>query len=169
MLRFASGQDICAAFVCKWIMNTLGRWFLTHIRLVEPSTLINWTSQFPTLGMSGVLFHFYSISNIRYYWIKRAVLNYLTYNTFSAFQHCLLVVRYEYWIMITLYWLFCQIDDFIDIWCCTVNCHHTCLYCILMDLLDFWNFQIKLSYLVLSYLILWYNYYILSLISFQLC
>ena len=34
---------------------------LTHICLVDPSILINWTSQFPILGVSGVLF--YSISN----------------------------------------------------------------------------------------------------------
>ena len=39
---------------------------LTHICLVDPSILINWTSPFPFLGMTGVLFHFYSISN-RYF------------------------------------------------------------------------------------------------------
>ena len=33
---------------------------LTDICLMDPS---NWTSPFPILGMSGVLFHFYSISN----------------------------------------------------------------------------------------------------------
>ena len=37
--------------------------FLTLIRLVDPSILISWTSPFPILGVSGVLFHFYSISN----------------------------------------------------------------------------------------------------------
>ena len=31
---------------------------LTHICLVDPSILINWTSPFPILGVSGVLFHF---------------------------------------------------------------------------------------------------------------
>ena len=30
---------------------------------MDPSILINWTSPFPVLGVSGVLFHFYSISN----------------------------------------------------------------------------------------------------------
>ena len=38
--------------------------FLTHICLVDPSILINWKSPFPILGVSGVLFYFYSISNI---------------------------------------------------------------------------------------------------------
>ena len=36
---------------------------LTHVYLVDPPILINWTSPFPILGVSGVLFHFYSISN----------------------------------------------------------------------------------------------------------
>ena len=36
---------------------------LTHICLVELSILMNWTSSFPILGVSGVLFHFYSVSN----------------------------------------------------------------------------------------------------------
>ena len=37
---------------------------LTHICLVDYTILINWTSQFTILGVSGVvLFHFYSISN----------------------------------------------------------------------------------------------------------
>ena len=36
---------------------------LTHICPVDPLILINWTSPFPILGVSGVLFHFYSISN----------------------------------------------------------------------------------------------------------
>ena len=31
---------------------------LTHICLVDPSTLINWTSPFSILGVSGALFHF---------------------------------------------------------------------------------------------------------------
>ena len=35
---------------------------LTHICLVDPSIFINWTSPFPILGVSGVLFHFYSVS-----------------------------------------------------------------------------------------------------------
>ena len=35
---------------------------LTYICLVDPSTLISWMSPFPILGVSGVLFHFYSIS-----------------------------------------------------------------------------------------------------------
>ena len=30
---------------------------------MDPSIIINWTSQFPILGVSGVLFNFYSISN----------------------------------------------------------------------------------------------------------
>ena len=34
---------------------------LTHICPVEFSIVIKWTSPFPVLGMSGVLFHFYSI------------------------------------------------------------------------------------------------------------
>ena len=36
---------------------------LTHICVVDPSILINWNSPFPILGVSGVLFHFNSISN----------------------------------------------------------------------------------------------------------
>ena len=36
---------------------------LTHICLVDRSILINWMSQFLILGVSGVLIHFYSISN----------------------------------------------------------------------------------------------------------
>ena len=35
----------------------------THICLAELSLLINWTSSFTNLRVSGVLFHFYSISN----------------------------------------------------------------------------------------------------------
>ena len=31
---------------------------LTHICLVDPSIFINWTSLFPILGVSGILFHF---------------------------------------------------------------------------------------------------------------
>ena len=34
---------------------------LTHICLVDPSILINWTSPFPILRVSGVPFHFYSV------------------------------------------------------------------------------------------------------------
>ena len=34
---------------------------LTHICLVDFSILIKWMSLFPVLGVSGVLFHFYSI------------------------------------------------------------------------------------------------------------
>ena len=30
---------------------------------MDPSILINWTSPFPSLGVSGLLFHFYSIVN----------------------------------------------------------------------------------------------------------
>ena len=33
---------------------------LTHICLVDPSVLINWTSPFSILGVSSILFHFYS-------------------------------------------------------------------------------------------------------------
>ena len=39
---------------------------LTHISLADPSILINWTSPFPGLGVSGILFLFYSILN-RYF------------------------------------------------------------------------------------------------------
>ena len=39
---------------------------LIHVCQVYFSILINWTSPFPVLGVSGVLFHFYSISN-RYF------------------------------------------------------------------------------------------------------
>ena len=38
-------------------------WILTHISLVDMSILTNWKSLFPILGVSGVLLHFYSISN----------------------------------------------------------------------------------------------------------
>ena len=34
---------------------------LTHISLVDPSILINWVSPFLILGVSGALFHFYSL------------------------------------------------------------------------------------------------------------
>ena len=34
---------------------------LIHICLVDLSVLINWTSSFPIVGVSGVLFHFYFI------------------------------------------------------------------------------------------------------------
>ena len=37
---------------------------LAHICLVDPSILTNWMSPFPIIGVSVVLFHFYSISNI---------------------------------------------------------------------------------------------------------
>ena len=33
-------------------------YIFTHICLVDPSILINWTSPFPILGVAGVLFHF---------------------------------------------------------------------------------------------------------------
>ena len=36
---------------------------ITHICLVDPSILINWKIPFPIFGVSGVLFHVYSISN----------------------------------------------------------------------------------------------------------
>ena len=36
---------------------------LSHICLVYYSILVNWTSPFPNLGVSGVLFHFHFISN----------------------------------------------------------------------------------------------------------
>ena len=35
--------------------------FETHICLVDSSILISWTSPFPILGVSGVLFHFFLI------------------------------------------------------------------------------------------------------------
>ena len=37
---------------------TLNNAKLTHNCLVDPSILINWTSPFPILGVSGVIFHF---------------------------------------------------------------------------------------------------------------
>ena len=37
--------------------------FLTHICLMDFPILINWVSPFPFLGVSGVLFQFYSILN----------------------------------------------------------------------------------------------------------
>ena len=36
---------------------------LTHICLLDFSILIKWTSQFPVLGVSGILFHLYLIFN----------------------------------------------------------------------------------------------------------
>ena len=45
---------------------------LTHICLLDPSILFYWTSPFPILGVSGILFHFYSISN-RYSCLKQTV------------------------------------------------------------------------------------------------
>ena len=42
--------------------------FLTHICPVNSSILINWTRPSPILGASGILFHFYSISNRNYCW-----------------------------------------------------------------------------------------------------
>ena len=33
--------------------------FITHIFLVDLSIVINWTSQFPNLGVPGVLFNFH--------------------------------------------------------------------------------------------------------------
>ena len=39
---------------------------LTHIFLVDTSILINWTSPFPVLGVSGVLFH---RTGSRSYWL----------------------------------------------------------------------------------------------------
>ena len=38
-------------------------YYLTHICLVDPSIRISWTSPFVILGVSGVLFHLFSISN----------------------------------------------------------------------------------------------------------
>ena len=43
---------------------------LTHICLVDPSIHISWTSPLPVLGVSGVLFDFYYISN-RYYSVSK--------------------------------------------------------------------------------------------------
>ena len=47
------GTCICSTITAK----------LTHICLMDFSIFINWTSLFRILGVSGVLFHFYSISN----------------------------------------------------------------------------------------------------------
>ena len=51
--------------ICRYAVG--GITVLTHICLVDPSILINWTSPFSILGVSDVLFHFHSISN-RYSW-----------------------------------------------------------------------------------------------------
>ena len=48
-------KTICTTILLYYRQNSL-----THICLVDPSILINWTSPFPILGVSGVLFHFYS-------------------------------------------------------------------------------------------------------------
>ena len=54
---------------CRWPGGLPGKshllhWFsLAHICLMDFSILINWTSPFRILGVSGVLFHFYSILN----------------------------------------------------------------------------------------------------------
>ena len=59
----------CGSFVVALkytVRDSLNRYcfitilLLTHICLVDPSILINWTSPFPMLGVSHVLFHFYS-------------------------------------------------------------------------------------------------------------
>ena len=42
---------------------TIHAFILTHICIVDPSILINWTSPFPVIGVPGVPFHFDSISN----------------------------------------------------------------------------------------------------------
>ena len=51
--------------VIRWNLWKLhsSEMLLTHICRVDPSILINWTSPLPILGVSGVRFHFYSISN----------------------------------------------------------------------------------------------------------
>ena len=53
--------------------------------------------------------------------------------------------------MIPLYWLFCQIDDFKDIFdaVLSIAITHACNLSSLMGLLAFWNVQIKLSYLIM--------------------
>ena len=47
-------------WVCRLVLLCPSS-ILTHICLVDMSILINWTSPFPILELSGVLFHFYSI------------------------------------------------------------------------------------------------------------
>ena len=42
-----------------WERNIVSKFLLTHICLVDYAILINWTSPFPILGVSGVLFHFF--------------------------------------------------------------------------------------------------------------
>ena len=54
---------VCPDLSDKALRIIIGDHFKTHICLVDPSILINWPSQFPVLGVSSVLFHFYSISN----------------------------------------------------------------------------------------------------------
>ena len=44
-------------------MGSMSSVELTYICLEHPSFLTNWTSPFPILGVSGVLFHFNYISN----------------------------------------------------------------------------------------------------------
>ena len=50
---------------CRWPRETdkMGIWWLTHICLVDYSILMNWTSPFEILGVSGVCFGFYCTSN----------------------------------------------------------------------------------------------------------
>ena len=52
-------RAVFSIFQCCYFLTS----HLTHICLVDPSFLINWTSPFPILGVPGVLFHFYSIWN----------------------------------------------------------------------------------------------------------
>ena len=53
-----SGRKDFKLHVCMIIIR-----YLTHLCLANFPILINWMSPFPILGLSGVLFHFYSISN----------------------------------------------------------------------------------------------------------
>ena len=51
-------------YLYHWFsLESFSLFSLTHMCQVDLSILINWTSQFPNLGVSGVLFYFYSISN----------------------------------------------------------------------------------------------------------
>ena len=58
-------EYLCGEYGFDWQLHWPCMFFkstFTHICLVDRSILINWTNPFPILGVSGVLFHVYSIS-----------------------------------------------------------------------------------------------------------
>ena len=64
---------------------------LTHICLVDPSILINWTSPFPILGVSGALLNFYSILELIFLLANMEDPDQTTQNTVSDLgRQCLL-------------------------------------------------------------------------------